>query len=99
MAFTGDVIDAVTAADWGLVNLAVPDEELDGAVADLLARATRGSRESRAIGKSAFYRQIDMTRDDAYRYATEVMAEASQVPDAQEGMAAFVEKRPPHWTS
>jgi enoyl-CoA hydratase/carnithine racemase len=53
LALTGDVIDARTALDWGLVNRVVPDDELDKAVDDLMARATRGSRASKAWGKQS----------------------------------------------
>ncbi|KAA0233153.1 MAG: putative enoyl-CoA hydratase echA8 [Acidimicrobiales bacterium] len=98
MALTGDTIDASTAADWGLVNRVVPDPELDAATSELLGRATRGSPLSKAIGKKALYHQLGLSQDDAYSYATEVMSAASQTADAQEGMAAFVEKRPPRWT-
>lgn len=97
MALTGDPIDAETALAWGLVNRVVPDEDLDAAVADLLARATRGSASSKALGKQAFHRQIGMDQPQAYAYAVEVMAAASQTPDAREGVAAFLEKRSPEW--
>jgi enoyl-CoA hydratase/carnithine racemase len=97
MALTGDTIDAATAADWGLVNRVVPDDELDGAVDDLLTRATRGSRSSKALGKQAFYSQIGMDLPQAYAYAIEVMAAASQTDDAREGVRAFLEKRPPEF--
>lgn len=97
LALTGDEIDASTALAWGLVNRVVPDAELDGAVADLLGRATRGSIASRAIGKRALYTQLSMGQPDAYEYAVEVMAAASQIHDAKEAMAAFVEKRHPIW--
>ncbi|WP_020657313.1 enoyl-CoA hydratase-related protein [Amycolatopsis benzoatilytica] len=98
LALTGDVIDAATALDWGLVNRVVPDDELDTAVADLLARATRGSRASKAMGKQTLYAQLDRPEADAYAIAVEVMASASQLPGAREGMAAFLEKRKPAWT-
>jgi enoyl-CoA hydratase/carnithine racemase len=94
MALTGDVIDAATALDWGLVNRVVPDDELDTAVAELLARATRGSRASKALGKQTLYAQLDRPEADAYTIAVEVMAAASQTPAAREGMTAFLEKRP-----
>ena len=97
MTLTGDVVDAATAAQWGLINRAVPDEELDGAVAELLARATRGSRASKALGKRTLYAQLDRPETDAYAIAVEVMAAASQLPGAREGMAAFLEKRHPSW--
>ena len=95
LAMTGDPIDAATAADWGLVNKAVPPDELDAATDDLLRRATRGSSRSKGIGKQAFYAQIDLDQPKAYAYAVEVMAAASQTPDAREGVQAFLEKRPP----
>lgn len=97
MALTGDVVDATTAERWGLVNRVVPDAELDAAVADLLARATRGSRASKALGKRTLYAQIDRPETDAYPLAVTVMAESSQTAGAREGMAAFLAKRAPVW--
>jgi enoyl-CoA hydratase/carnithine racemase len=97
MALTGDVVDAATAAEWGLVNRTVPDAELDAAVDDLLGRATRGSRASKALGKQTLYAQLDRPEADAYSVALEVMASASQTPGAKEGMASFLEKRKPAW--
>lgn len=97
LALTGDVVDAVTALDWGLVNRVVPDDSLDDAVAELLGRATRGSRASKAMGKQTLYAQLDRPEADAYALALEVMASASQLPGAREGMAAFLEKRSPVW--
>jgi enoyl-CoA hydratase/carnithine racemase len=95
LALTGDPIDAVTAMQWGLVNRVVPEAELDDATLGLLDRATRGSANSKGLGKQAFYRQIGLDQPQAYSYAMEVMAAASQTADAQEGVAAFLEKRPP----
>ena len=97
LALTGDTIDARTAADWGLVNRVVPDTDLDAATLDLLERASRGSAMSKGLGKQAFYRQIGLDQPDAYRLAVDAMASASQIPDAQEGMRAFLEKRPPEF--
>lgn len=97
LALTGDEIDAETALAWGLVNRVVPDDELVAATDELLARATRGSAASRALGKRALHTQLGMEQHAAYAYAVEVMAAASQLEDAQEGMASFVEKRPPVW--
>jgi enoyl-CoA hydratase/carnithine racemase len=97
MAMSGDVIDARTALDWGLVNQVVPAAQLDSAVRDLLERVTRGSADSKGIGKQAFYAQIDLDQPKAYAYAVEVMAATSQLPDAREGMQAFLGKRKPRW--
>ncbi|MFM8303056.1 MAG: enoyl-CoA hydratase-related protein [Actinomycetota bacterium] len=97
LAFTGDPIDARTAGEWGIVNRVVPDPDLDGAVLDLLARATRGSVASKGTGKQTFYRQIGLDPADAYRIAVEAMVASSQTPDAREGMRAFLEKRPPEF--
>ena len=98
MALTGDVVDAATAADWGLVNRVVPDDQLDDAVADLVARATRGSASSKALGKRGFYAQVDLDQRAAYAAMIETMAQAAMTDDAQEGFAAFLEKRPPRFT-
>ena len=95
LLLTGDPIDAATAADWGLVNRVVAPAELEAASWELLERATRGSAFSKGIGKQSYYAQIDLDQPRAYDYATEVMASASQHPDAQEGMRAFLEKRRP----
>jgi len=97
LAMSGDVIDAATALDWGLVNRVVAAAQLDSAVHDLLERVTRGSAASKGIGKQALYAQIDLDQPKAYAYAIEVMAATSQTPDAQEGMKAFLEKRKPDW--
>src|SRR5436305_2117066 len=97
MLLTGDVIDAQTAADWGLVNRVVPPERLLQESQRLLEAATRGSFISKGIGKQAYYAQIDLPQEKAYAYAIEVMAAASQIPDAQEGMRAFMEKRKPNF--
>ena len=97
MALSGDVIDARTALDWGLVNRVVPAGQLDSATADLLERVTRGSAVSKGIGKQALYAQVDLDQPKAYDYAVEVMAATSQLPDAREQMHAFLEKRKPQW--
>ncbi|MFD0852874.1 enoyl-CoA hydratase-related protein, partial [Actinomadura adrarensis] len=97
MALTGDRIDARTAAEWGLINYAVPDIDLEKETLNLLQRATQGSPRSKALGKQALYAQLDRPEQDAYTYAIEVMAASSQTPEAQEGMHAFLEKRRPSW--
>ncbi len=97
MALSGDVVSATTAAQWGLVNETVPDDELDAAVARLVARVTRGSASAKAFGKQTIYAQLDRPERDAYAIALEAMAGASQSAAAREGMAAFLEKRPAVW--
>ncbi len=98
MAMTGDPIDAKTAEAWGLINRCVPHDQLDAATDDLIRRASRGGMLSKAMGKQAYYQQIDMPQPQAYDFASAVMAEATVTPDAQEGFAAFLEKRHPTFT-
>src|SRR5215470_16169941 len=97
MLLTGDLISAQDAFRIGLVNRVVPaGSELDAAVA--LARKIAGkSSHVVRIGKEAFYRQLEMGLDDAYRYTAEVMVENMMARDAKEGISAFVEKRAPKW--
>src|SRR5262245_32281381 len=98
MAVTGDTISAATAAEWGLVNRVVPDAELDACVDDLMLRSTRGSAFSKGEGKRAFYTQIELDQSGAYKYAIDVMSNGAMTPDAQEGIAAFLGKRPAQFT-
>ena len=91
---TGEPIDAPTALAWGLVNRVVPEEDVAAETRSLLAQATRGSATSKALGKQAFHRQVDLDLPAAYAYASEVMAAASQTEPAQEGLRSFLEKRP-----
>jgi enoyl-CoA hydratase/carnithine racemase len=98
MAITGDPISAATAAEWGLVNRAVPDDQLDAAVADLMDRSTRGSAMAKALGKQTFYAQVDLDQAQAYDYAIGVMAGNMVEPDGQEGIRSFLEKRRPEFT-
>jgi enoyl-CoA hydratase/carnithine racemase len=97
MLLTGEPINAETAEAWGLVNRVVPPDMLLEVSQQLLEAATRGSFISKGIGKQAYYAQIDLPQDQAYNYAIEVMASSSQLPDAQEGMRSFIEKRRPHF--
>jgi enoyl-CoA hydratase/carnithine racemase len=95
MAMTGDVITAQTALEWGFINEVASDDELENATQALLERACRGSRESKAVGKKAYYQQVGMNEADAYAFASAVMANAVVSDVAQEGIAAFLEKRHP----
>jgi len=98
MLLTGDLIDAATAVEWGLVNDAVPAEELDSAVDALAGHIAEASPMVLALGKRTFYEQVGMPRADAYTIAAKVMTENAATDDAHEGIQAFLEKRPPTWT-
>jgi enoyl-CoA hydratase/carnithine racemase len=98
MLLTGEPIDAATALDWGLVNQVVGAEELDQAVDRLIEAIARSSSYTVALGKQAFYDQVDRAEGDAYERTKVVMTENALAADAQEGMTAFLEKRPPSWT-
>jgi len=97
MLLTGDPIDAQTAADFGLVNVVVPADELDAATNTLVEKIARSSPLTVGIGKEAFYRQVDESEHGAYELMRKVMAGNALAGDAQEGMSAFLEKRPPEW--
>lgn len=97
MLLTGEPISADTAVEWGLINRSVPSDQLDVALAELIGEITRFSPAVIGIGKEAFYRQIDVGEDDAYTLTKAVMAANAEHRDAQEGMSAFLEKRPPEW--
>jgi len=99
MLLTGEFIDAATAADWGLVNHVVPPDELERTTALLAQRIADASSLVVGIGKAAFYAQVDLDQPKAYAYAKEVMSMNALADDAQEGIAAFVERREPHWKS
>ena len=98
LLLTGETIDAVTAADWGLINTVVPAERLEAATAELAAAVANASSQTLAIGKEAYYRQIDLGEADAYAAMGETMATNAMTRDAQEGISAFLAKRPPTWT-
>jgi len=97
MLFTGDMIDAATAAQWGLVNRVVPPADLDAAVDELAARIARASAPVLAMGKRAFYEQEGTDERAAYGLACAVMVENALTDDAHEGIGAFLEKRKPEW--
>ncbi|HSF18482.1 MAG TPA: enoyl-CoA hydratase [Vicinamibacteria bacterium] len=97
MLLTGEFIDAGTARDWGLVNYVVPREALRETAERLAAKVAEASSLVVALGKQAFYSQIDLDQGKAYQYAKEVMSMNALALDAQEGMSAFLEKRPPSW--
>jgi enoyl-CoA hydratase/carnithine racemase len=93
MLLTGDIVSAEQAAVWGMVNRVVPAEQLAEATLDLAQRATRGSRVMMALGKEAYYAQVEWDEAQAYKYAAEVMASTGTMPDAQARMRAFTERK------
>ncbi len=97
MLMTGKLISAETAADWGLVNTVVPADELESATRELALSIASASSLTVALGKQAFYTQIDLDQPKAYAYAKEVMSMNAMAADAQEGMCAFLDKRQPAW--
>ena len=98
MLLSGDPIDARTAAEWGLVNRVVPDADLVRETRRLAVRIVEASPLTIAIGKQAFYAQIDLDQARAYDYTKEVMSLNAMAGDAQEGICAFLQKREPSWT-
>jgi enoyl-CoA hydratase/carnithine racemase len=98
MLLTGEPIDARTAAEWGLVNSVVAASELRDQTRKLAARIAEASSVTMAIGKQAFYSQIDLDQPKAYAYAKEIMSMNSMAVDAQEGISAFLGKRAACWT-
>ncbi|RKU04361.1 enoyl-CoA hydratase [Burkholderia sp. Nafp2/4-1b] len=99
MLVTGRFVDAATAAAWGLVNEAVPEDALDAAVARKVAEIVAKSPAAVRYGKQMFYRQRELPLDDAYAFASDVMARNMMEEDAGEGIDAFLEKRKPTWRS
>jgi enoyl-CoA hydratase/carnithine racemase len=98
MLLTGEMVDAATAAEWGLVNRVAAAAELQTETRKLAARIAEASTLTVSLGKQAYYTQIDLDQSKAYAYAKEVMSMNSLAADAQEGISAFLEKRAPCWT-
>jgi enoyl-CoA hydratase/carnithine racemase len=97
MLFTGNPITARRAFELGLVNRVVPADTLDEAVGELCAAISAMSPTALRLGKEAFYKLRSLDEEAAYRQAIEVMTGNALRHDAQEGMAAFLEKRSPSW--
>lgn len=98
MLLSGDVITAGEACRIGLVNRVVPDVKLRSSVDELARKIASKSMVTVKTGKEAFYRQIDLPLEEAYTYTARVMAENLMKRDAEEGIAAFIGKRPPQWS-
>jgi enoyl-CoA hydratase/carnithine racemase len=98
MLLLGEMISAKDAAQYGLINHVVPDAEVLAAAVALAAKIAAKSPATVATGKVAFYKQAEMPLHEAYDYASKVMVENMMARDAEEGIGAFLEKRPPKWT-
>lgn len=98
MLLTGEMVPAHRAAEWGLINAAVPAAELGAATRRLARQIASASPFTVSLGKQAFYTQVDLDQPRAYAYAKEVMSLNSLAADAQEGITAFLEKRAACWT-
>jgi enoyl-CoA hydratase/carnithine racemase len=98
MLLTGKVVDAKTAAEWGLVNRVVAAAELESETRRLACEIAEASSFTVGLGKQAYYAQIDLDQPKAYAYTKEVMAMNALAADAQEGISAFLEKRAACWS-
>jgi enoyl-CoA hydratase/carnithine racemase len=98
MLVTGDLITAEQACEWGLVNQVVPAAELLSAAVALATKAAAQSPIAIALGKQAFYAQVEASLDEAYRLGSEAMLRNLMTCDGIEGTEAFIEKRKPVWT-
>jgi len=97
MLLTGEMVDAEKALALGVINRIADPENLDKAVDDLVATILSKSPVALRTGKTAFYRQIEMTAEDAYDYVSQVMTENMLHREAEEGVDAFLGKQPPPW--
>jgi enoyl-CoA hydratase/carnithine racemase len=97
MLLTGRFVSAQEAERFGLVNRIVASDKLAEETGSWALEVAQFSRFTLASGKRAFYNQIDLNEPEAYNYATDAMAVNCLAEDAQEGMAAFLEKRAPKW--
>ncbi|WP_299193974.1 enoyl-CoA hydratase [uncultured Erythrobacter sp.] len=97
MLLTGDMISAARAVEIGLVNRAVPMQDLRDVTQDVASKIASKSSMTLSTGKRAFYAQREMSLADAYEHASRVMVENLLAKDAEEGIGAFIAKRPPQW--
>jgi len=97
MLMTGKLVDARTACEWGLINRAVPADQLEAETRQLACHIAQASGFTVGLGKQAYYAQIDLDQQNAYAYTKEVMSMNALAQDAQEGISAFLEKRAACW--
>ena len=97
MLLTGEPINAQYAKEIGLINDHFENSKLDEEVLKLAETITSKSTRVVKIGKKAFYKQLEMPLEEAYKYTSEIMSENMMTLDAKEGISAFLEKRTPNW--
>lgn len=97
MLLTGKMIDAATALEFGLVNRVVPRDSLTEVVGEIATTIASKSPVAVMLGKRAVYKQAGLSLAEAYEHTSRVMVENLLAADAEEGIAAFFEKRPPNW--
>jgi enoyl-CoA hydratase/carnithine racemase len=97
MLLLGEMLPASRAAEYGLVNRVVPQDELMDAAISLAGKIAKKPPATVAMGKAAFYTQAEMPLSEAYAYTSKVMVENMMARDAEEGIGAFLQKRKPKW--
>jgi len=97
MLTTGEFISALRAKELGLINRISNEDELSAETLKLAKTVSQKLSAAVKIGKKAFYKQMEMPLEEAYKYTGEVMAENMGLSDTQEGISAFLEKRSPNW--
>jgi enoyl-CoA hydratase/carnithine racemase len=97
MLLLGEALSASDAMAYGLVNRIVAAGDVMNEALSMARTIAAKSKATVAIGKAAFYRQVELPLDDAYAYASEVMVKNMMTADAGEGICAFIEKRKPDW--
>ena len=97
MLLTGEPISAKHAKEIGLINDHFDNSKLEEEISKLAETIASKSTKIVKIGKKAFYKQLEMPLDEAYKYTSEIMSENMMALDAKEGISAFLEKRTPNW--
>jgi enoyl-CoA hydratase/carnithine racemase len=98
MLVTGDFLNAYQANEAGLINHVTEDNELENKSKEIASKITEKFKRVVKIGKEAFYKQAEMSVEQAYEYTANVMAENMIYEETNEGISAFIEKRTPEWT-